>query len=148
MSEQELNRRNQILVTRSNGTLAVKTQGGGKSLTVQADKKMCCINNIMAKYQKTGQLPNFPIKKEMYGDFTQTPTFLEAHARVKEVETFFKTLPAEVRNAMDNKPENLVNFLADPVNKELLEKHGVLEKVKETPIIMETPEEKPEEPAN
>lgn len=110
-------------------------------ITDQSSKKMCDINNIMKTYEKTGMLPNLKQKIPRYIDNTLIPSLEEAFRITESAFSDFQKLPAIVRKLMDNDPSKMENFIADPANKEILLKHGILieRKAQEIPKPSDTP---------
>lgn len=115
------------ITERKNGTKRYQSVPKGPSLTDQSDKNYLDINNIMKNYAKTGILPQFQEKVAHYIDATELPSYIEAHAQIKEAKELFNAIPANIRKLMDNNPKNLEPFLKNPENKELLYKYGLLE---------------------
>lgn len=117
-----------------------KTNGGeydthtpGPSLTRQEFADECDINVIMARYEKTGQLPANNAEP-MYVDFTSVPTNLMDTMRfMDEAQAAFMTLPAKVRKEFDNDPAMFVDFAGDPENLDQMRAWG----------LAPTPEAKP-----
>lgn len=66
--------------------------------------KDCDINSIMARYEKTGQLPQYSRGAAQYGDFSQIPDFATMRHRVIAAEEMFMALPAKVRAVFGNDP--------------------------------------------
>jgi len=80
-------------------------------------KEQCNINDIMARFKKTGVLPvvqTLPI----YGDFTTVESFQSAVDRIKTAENIFKSLPARIRDRFNNNPGDLIAFIQDEKNRE------------------------------
>ena len=100
-------------------------------LTDQSFKNACDINNIMAQYAKTGLLPQGATQEPRYIDNTQIPTLEEAYRVVNQANQAFYDLPATIRRLLDNDPSQLENFVANPENREILEKHGLIVKKSE-----------------
>lgn len=117
-----------------------------KSMTDQSAKKQTDINSIMANYAKTGLLPVQQEKVARYIDNTQIMPLEQAHELVRDAMNLFEELPAQIRKLMDNKPENMVNFIKDPDNKDILIKYNVLEKPKVKTNLEPIPKEKVEKP--
>lgn len=95
-------------------------------ITDQSYKSMCDINNIMANFAKTGMLSHTTTIQPTFVDNTLIPSLEHAHDIVKAATTAFYELPPTVRKLMDNNPQNLENFVQDPENSEILQKHGIL----------------------
>lgn len=106
------------------------------SRTRQEFAEDCDINNIMAKYETTGFLPqNVNTREPAYLDLSNTPTRLQdALALVEEAQTAFMTLPAEIRRDLDNSPINFVEWAQDPANADTLRKYGLAK-----PLPVEAP---------
>lgn len=121
--------------------------------TKQSFQAECDINNIMAKYAKTGVLEHTRNVQGAYGDFSDVPDFQEARNRLIAAEQAFMALPAAVRKRFDNDPEQLVAFIADDKNYDEALKLGLVQKPKgaEAPAIepkAKSPAETAGEPAS
>lgn len=84
------------------------------SLSVQASKDDCDINNIVKKYLRTGELPG--ARQAAYLDLCALPNYQEALNTVIAAEEAFMMLPADVRREFDNDPSKVVSFLDDDRN--------------------------------
>lgn len=84
------------------------------SLTVQAPKEECDINNIISRYLRTGEPPE--VRKGAYMDLSELPDFQTALEIVRVGEDAFLSLPADVRKYFDNDPSKLIAFSMDPAN--------------------------------
>lgn len=83
----------------------------------QSFKDDCDINVIMARAERTGELPGLKSFGE-YLDLSNAPeSFLEARTLVMDAETRFSELPAKVRSKFANDPYSLLSWLADPNNR-------------------------------
>lgn len=80
----------------------------GKTLTEQHHEKACNINNIMAKYAKTGIIDHVNRHEARYGDVTGAD-FESAMALVKQAEEEFLGLPAAIRAHFNNDPAAYLN---------------------------------------
>lgn len=100
------------------------------SRTKQSFAKDADINNIMAKYAKTGILvdPALAIRarKAQYGDFSTGTGFQEIQDQLVVIRTVFDQLPADVRKALDNDPARMVDFMSDPENEAECVKLGLI----------------------
>lgn len=96
-----------------------------KSLTNQSDLEGSNINNIMARYEKTGFVPGTD-RAPQYGDFSEVGDYHSLQIKIKNAERAFEQLPASVRARFDNDPGKLVNFVADPANLKEVVKLGLL----------------------
>lgn len=86
------------------------------SLTVQASKDECDINNIVNKYLRTGDIALLGQRQTVYADVSELGDLQDAYGRVMAAEEAFLSLPAEIRREFDNDPIKLVNFCSDPSN--------------------------------
>lgn len=118
----ELSKEHVTITKRENGRLRVQTNNINPSRTVHAPKDQHDINVIMAKYKKTGQLPNVVTRSGVYADMTEMPSYQEALQTVIEANNAFDMLPARVRAKFDNNPQKLMDWLSKPENtKEAIE---------------------------
>lgn len=97
----------------------------GRGGADQSFAKACDINHIMAQYQKTNMLPHVSNQIPQYIDNTEIMDYGSAFNFVRKSLDLFRELPAEIRKEMDNKPENLPEFLSNPKNHDLCVKHGL-----------------------
>jgi len=86
------------------------------TLAKQEFKDDADINNIMYKYGVTGELPQ--ASGAAFGDFQSTMSYHDMQNTLKEAETAFKTLPADIRSEFNNDPANVIDFLNNPDNRE------------------------------
>lgn len=114
--------------------ITVHSPSGGKSMTEQHHEKSCNINNIMAKYQKTGLVDHINRMEGKFADVVGAD-YKDAMDLVKAAETEFYELPSEVRKRLRND----VSLYLDMIQTD----DGVLEL---SEILNPTPE-MPEEPA-
>ena len=82
----------------------------GKSLTEQHHKKACDINNIVAKYQKTGLIDHVNKHSGSYGDVSGHD-FKKAQDLIAEQKTIFYELPSSVRKEFENDPAQYLDLL-------------------------------------
>lgn len=88
------------------------------SLTKQSFKDECDINNIIKKFNATGQLPDLIMKNPLYGDFSNVPNYQEACEIVSRAESSFSMLDAKLRKRFQNDPAQFLDFINDPENLE------------------------------
>lgn len=112
---------------------------GDPGRTVQSDRDEADINKIVARIQKTGQLPPMLKGQPFYGDVSEIGNLAECMEKVLEAENLFMTFPAEVRERFANDPVRMVDFLADETNREEAVKLGIVQ--------AKVPEPKAEAPA-
>lgn len=87
----------------------------GESLTHQAHKRECDVNNIMAKFEKTGVLEHRNTYQGEYADFTNAPMdYQESLNQVLEAEEMFSSLPSKIRARFGNSPAAFLDFVDNP----------------------------------
>lgn len=118
----------QIKSTRENGTLDIGTLNTEPSLAQQQFKDECDINNIMKKYQTTGQFTHLTSATGVYADFSQITDYQEMLDTVRYAQEAFSALPAEMRLRFNNNPGELLTFLQDPNNRAEGESLGLINK--------------------
>lgn len=97
----------------------------GAERTKQSFKAECDINNIMAKYQRTGVL-DFAAKREpQYGDCTGIE-FQAGMEMISRARTMFEELPSSIRARFENNPVEFLNFVQNPENREEAKELGLL----------------------
>lgn len=91
------------------------------------------INNIMAKYRKTGELRHVTKMAGDYGDFSQVPDYRTAMQQIIEADALFMELPAKVRDRFGNDPAQFIEFATDEKNIEELRKMGLAPEAPKAP---------------
>lgn len=86
----------------------------GPGRTKQSFREECDVNNVVAKYKRTGQLPALVKSNPAYGDFASVPSFQEALETVRKAESTFAALPAAVRQECFNDPATFLQRVRDP----------------------------------
>lgn len=105
----------------------------GKSLTEQSHTKACDINNIVAKYTKTGLIDHINNRRGTFGNVSGAD-YKAAMDLVAEQKSVFYELPARVRDQFDNDPANYLDLVMTD------------EGVQELENILNPPKETTEEP--
>lgn len=82
-----------------------------ETLTVQSEAPACDINNILARYERTGQLPDMIRENAQYGDFSDVGSFMEAQNIVAHANAQFAALDAHVRARFLNSPAEMLKFI-------------------------------------
>lgn len=80
-------------------------------MTEQHHEKSCNINNIVAKYTKTGLIEHINRYEPTWGDVTGAD-YQAAMETVKRAETEFHDLPAPLRAELNNDPAEYLDLLA------------------------------------
>ncbi|QKI28934.1 VP3 [Kummerowia striata gokushovirus] len=104
-----------------------------KVLCSQEEKKTksefadeCDINLIMARYRKTGILPQSALSAAArFGDFSQVPSFMEMQEKIIAAHELFEALPAAVRKQFDNDPGQFLEAAETKEGRDLLVKLGL-----------------------
>lgn len=109
-------------------TALTRSGAQGEVLTKQSFKEESNINHIVNKYLKTGQLPNSSrAAMARFGDFSNIPSYKESLEVVLRAQEMFSELPSAVRNRFRNDPEQILQFLADPANRDEAVKLGLID---------------------
>jgi len=110
---------------------------GEPSKVQQQFKDQVNINNIWARFQKTGLMPQRQ-RQPMFVDADINALDLAtAEKLVIQAQTSFEALPAKIRRKFLNSPVNLAEFVMDPANAAEAEKLGITNpkpKVEEKPV--------------
>jgi len=86
----------------------------------------CDINKIMARYRRTGVLPEYAHQAAaQYGDFSQIPSFAEMQHKIIAANELFGALPAIVRKQFDNDPGQFLEASQTAEGRSLLVKLGL-----------------------
>ena len=99
-----------------------------KGFTVQADRADADINTIIARYNKTGQLPPTRNGEPFYGDVSDLGDLAESLIKIQEADELFRNFPARIREKFDNDKVKFVDFLSDLDNKEEAIELGLIQK--------------------
>ena len=110
------------------------------SLTQQHQREDADINNIVARFGLTGELP-FSDRQPRYGDFSTVTDYHSAMNAVRSADEAFMSLPGELRARFHNDPSELVDFLASPDNREEAIKLGLVNNPIADPVSVSTPTE-------
>lgn len=97
-----------------------------KSLTEQAHLLDSDINHIMAKYERTGDLPLRISAQPQYGDFVSPGTFQDSMNVIRFAQEQFDALDAPVRKRFGNDPMQFLEFVNDKANIDEAERLGLL----------------------
>lgn len=94
--------------------------------TKQSAEAECNINNIMAKYAKTGQLVHVAETLGEFRDISGIPDLNEAMNIVADANSAFNELPAEVRKACEHNAGNFLEWFDNPENRDEAVKLGLI----------------------
>lgn len=125
----------------------VRIDCGLISRTKQAHKEECDINNIMAKYIKTGLIEHAKKHQGEYGFATSTD-FKESIDIINKAQKMFDELPAKARKKFENDPAEFLDFVQDPENEDqlydlglsLFPSEGEIRETQPESTTVETPE--------
>lgn len=100
-------------------------------LTQQHFKEAVDINNILAKYRKTGIIEHVKLAKERYGDFTELGEYAVHLDKVAKAQQAFESLPAELRNQFKNSIPGFFEYIQKEENFDQCVQWGIFEKPQE-----------------
>lgn len=109
---------------------AVQIETGQNSRTKQSFQDECDINQIMAKYQKTGAITHFNKHQQNYG-IADGATFQEAMNLVCDAQEMFNDLPSSIRSRFGNDPAAFLDFVQNEENSDEMARLGLLEQSRE-----------------
>jgi len=109
---------------------AFKQDVGLVSRTKQSFREEADINTIMRRYLRTGILESQARGVPRYGDFTSAEDYHACMTRVRQAEELFMTLPAEVRDHVDNDPRKLLDLVFDPSRVDEARELGLIPELK------------------
>lgn len=102
----------------------------GKSRTKQQFAHEADVNNIMARYRRTGLLVDPAAVNQSrvarYGDFSGGVDFQAAQNKIALVRNAFGELPSDIRRLFDNDPAQLLDYISDPANADEAAELGLL----------------------
>jgi phage internal scaffolding protein len=99
---------------------------GDKGFTVQADRDEADINKVIARFEKSGQLPPTFKGEPFYGDVSEIGDLQESLIKIQEADRLFMSYPADLRERFENDPVKLVEFLGDEKNRKEAEDLGLV----------------------
>lgn len=138
----------------SNNNLQVIVESDPKdSLTKPEFAHEADINRIMAKYLRTGVLPDAARHAAaQYGDFSQVPDYLQMYEKIQRADEMFAALPAKLRKEFNNSPHEFLRASATPEGQKLiielgLESRGSISEANEPNQSAEGSKKKAEKPS-
>lgn len=108
------------------------------SMTQQQFADECDINNILAKFVKTGFLDN--IGPGVYADVSASGDYMEALDTIRRADEEFSALPSHIRKEFENNPANFLAFCSDPGNHDRAVEIGLIIPKKQTNTSLQNPE--------
>lgn len=115
------------------------------TLTQQHSKDEVDINNIMARYIKTGVIDHVAKYSPQYTENTSTD-YHQAMNIVLKADTMFGELPSTVRKQFDNNPAEFLTFVNDEKNHDKLAEMGLTNKSTMSPTGDNPPPQPPVQP--
>lgn len=112
----------------------------GESRTKQSFKNECDVNFIMKKYEKTGQITHLQRGTPQSGDFSDFVDYQAALEVVHGAQEMFSNLGARVRARFANDPQQFLDFIQNPENRDEAIQLGLIEKPKPPPPAPAAPE--------
>ncbi|RLA51446.1 MAG: hypothetical protein DRQ98_11485 [Gammaproteobacteria bacterium] len=94
------------------------------TMAKQSFQAECNINNIMAKYQKTGVVDHINNHQANYGD-TTSDSFHDSMNIIADANSMFEELPSKVRKYFRNDPAQFLDYVQDPNNQDNLVDMGL-----------------------
>lgn len=117
----------------------------GPSLARQDMKEESDINNIMARYKKTGLVDHVMRHEGQYGEFAAID-YHEAMNAVIEAQDMFQTVPSEIRAKFNNDPGAFLAYVTSPDNEEGMRELGLLPAKRRDPDAPPYPDQPKLEP--
>lgn len=87
-------------------------------MTEQHHKASCDVNNILAKYRKTGLLEHANQYQGQYGDFTSVEDYHTSINAVMRANAMFEALPSNIRTRFSNDPAEFLGFVQNDANRQ------------------------------
>lgn len=108
---------------KSRESMSFPATGFGR--TKQAFAAECDINNIMARYQRTGVIDFAQKNAAQYGDCTGIE-FQAGMETVRKAQELFDALPSKLRSRFQNEPAQFLEFVQNPENAEEARELGLV----------------------
>lgn len=109
---------------------------GQATRTKSSFQAECDINTIMSKYAATGLVSHVRQHAGDYSDLSDGVDYQRSMDMMIAAQAAFGSLPAKIRTRFGNDPTFFLDFVADPANREEMDRMGLL-KVK--PVVVPTP---------
>lgn len=110
----------------------------GPSKTKQSEAESCDVNRIMARFEKTGELP-VVVDPGYFADVSEVGDYLAVQERLREATTLFAQLPLKTREKFGNEPAAFVDFISDAKNVPEFAALGIQAVSVETGEVLEQP---------
>lgn len=119
---------NQKFITAYSPKNKVQLTFTGAGRTKQSFKNECDINQILARFQRTGVLDFQQKHAPQYGDVTAIE-FQKAQFMIAEANGMFAAMPSKLRARFDNDPAKFLAFIDDERNRNEAQDLGLLKEV-------------------
>lgn len=113
---------------RPNNTKRVQIAFPDQGRTKQSFKDECDINNILSRFNKTGQLPELIKSNPQYGDFSSVNDYQDSLNLVLHAQAQFAALSSRVRERFNNDPARFLEFTSNPKNAQEMIDLGLAQK--------------------
>lgn len=118
-----------IVTVRPDGSKRVAMDYSGSGRVRPEFQKESDINNILAKYRRTGLVDHVSRHKGNYGNFINAPDYHEAMQSIVEAQTMFEALPSDIRKRFQNDPAQFLEFVQNQDNLDEMVKLGLAVRV-------------------
>lgn len=108
------------------------------SLTKQAFKEDCDINNIFKRWKKDAVVTHLNRYQGRYEDVSGAESYQDSLNAVMAADEAFSSLPASIRKRFENDPGKFLDFALDESNLDEMVKMGL---AKPKPSVVEAPKE-------
>lgn len=119
----------QQISKRSNGSTRIQFMNMEPSKTQQQFKEESDVNNIIKKYQQTGQVTHLARNPGIYADVSGITDYQESMEKVTRAREAFDALPARIRDRFQNNPQAMLEHLQNPEKLEENIKLGLFKKM-------------------
>lgn len=102
----------------------VYSTNNSPSMTKTSFKDEVNINNIMARFQRTGAIDHYMKHAPTYGDATPVQ-LIDAQNIIAKANEMFDDLPSSIRKRFNNDPAQFLDFVQDENNAEEMVKLGL-----------------------
>jgi len=96
--------------------------------THQSFAPECDVNNIMARYEKTGLIDHVNKHQGQYGNYTGVQDYQTSLDQLLAAQAAFDSLPARIRARFQNSPGEFLRFVSDRENEDEMRSLGLLKK--------------------
>lgn len=97
-----------------------------KDRTRQSMKDECDVNNIVARFKRTGVITHVARSNPVFADVSNVVDYRESVERVRRANLLFQSFPARVRSAFGNDPAAFLDAVVDESRQAELVALGVL----------------------